>query len=202
MTGMDYHRDSYRVAKEKVDAADLDVELHDGNLKKVLPTFADDTFDAALSIEVLHTSRDLQADLAQLFRVVRPGGLLMITHRPKFYNIARCLAEGCPEDAVMVATTPQGRLKKAHHRIHYNWQSRREIETLYRQLGGTPEVLYPIGTFSGFLSDPLTTVCDPGTLDARQQAMLRQIETGVDDELLMASRYVLAVVRKNESSTE
>ena len=56
--------------------------------------------------------------------------------------------------------------------------------------------LHGIGPYSGFGVDPMRSICDPQKLSTRQLEMLGEIEDAVDDETLMASRYVLAALRK------
>jgi len=55
--------------------------------------------------------------------------------------------------------------------------------------------LRSIGVCSGFGDEPLTSLCDPGTLNEEQLRVPSKVESCVDD-LQMTGRYVLAVVRK------
>ena len=58
-------------------------EFHVHDLGQPLVQFADETFDAAVLALVLHHVDDRRALLAELFRVLRPGGRLVLsTHHP------------------------------------------------------------------------------------------------------------------------
>jgi ubiquinone/menaquinone biosynthesis C-methylase UbiE len=54
--------------------------------------FASETFDAIIAFEVLHHMEDVELALAELFRVLRPGGRFF-TYEPYAYNPYRRVAE-------------------------------------------------------------------------------------------------------------
>jgi ubiquinone/menaquinone biosynthesis C-methylase UbiE/uncharacterized protein YbaR (Trm112 family) len=54
--------------------------------------FADATFDAAIAYEVLHHMEDVKCALAELYRVLRPGGRVF-TYEPYAYNCYRRISE-------------------------------------------------------------------------------------------------------------
>ncbi len=70
---LEYHR--LRVAREQL--ADRAIRLLNGNLYQ-LP-FADDSFDKVILAEVLEHLSDDRAGLAEVVRVTRPGGLIVIS---------------------------------------------------------------------------------------------------------------------------
>lgn len=64
-----------------------DADLHVADLGRALP-FADDTFDDVVVSLVLHYLRDWSAPLAELRRVLRPGGrLLLSVYHPTVYKM-------------------------------------------------------------------------------------------------------------------
>lgn len=196
LTGIDFHRDSLRLCRDNAGNARVHVELIDGNLGREIERFPDDTFDAAMAIEVLYISRVLPQMMAHLSRLVRRGGLLFVTHRTRFYYLLQCLRRGKFEDAYFVSMGKEGRLPKGQHRIFYNWQSAADIDDLYDKAGMNIVMKYPIGPYSGFAPDPLEVICDPQKLSKRERELLRKIEMNFDAETLMASRYVLVIAQK------
>lgn len=62
-----------------------------GDDPTMLP-FADDSFDAALSSGVLEHVPDPAGSLAELYRVLKPGGVLFIYHFPNRYSYTEALA--------------------------------------------------------------------------------------------------------------
>lgn len=195
LTGIDYHRDSLRLAKINANKANVQAELIYGDLAKELARFPRSKFDAALAIESLHNNRRFLDLISRLKLLIRDGGLLFVTHRTRFYYITQCLAKRRFKDALLVATEKEGRLPKGLHRIYYNWQSSAEIDDIYSTLGMRIIKKQPIGPYSGFKPDALDSVCNPGQLSEPQIEMLREIETRFDFETLMASRYVLVVAQ-------
>ncbi|MBS2537916.1 class I SAM-dependent methyltransferase [Catenulispora sp. NF23] len=74
VTGMDSSVQMLELARTRL-GADADLRLAD--LSEPLP-FADDSFDDAVACLVLHYLRDWSAPLAELRRVLRPGGRLIV----------------------------------------------------------------------------------------------------------------------------
>jgi len=61
-----------------------------GDANGALP-FADGCFDAVLSCGVLEHTPDDRVSLAELYRVLKPGGLLLIYHLPNRYSVTEGL---------------------------------------------------------------------------------------------------------------
>lgn len=196
MTAIDFHKDSLRIAKEHAEKVGVEIDTHDGDFAKVLVQFEDESFDAAMSLEALYTTKDRTGVMRELVRVLRPGGLLFVTHRTRFYYLMQALAKGAIDDALLITQASEGRLLKKLHRIYYNWQSKAEIEILYEQLGLTIREMTGIGPYSGCESDPKAAVCDPGELSDSERATLKEVELAADPETMMASRYVLVAAQK------
>jgi SAM-dependent methyltransferase len=81
VVGLDYSRQMLRVAAEKLAASGradrVDLVYQPA---EALP-FPDGTFDAVACLEALEFTPDPDAVLAELARVLRPGGLLLLTNR-------------------------------------------------------------------------------------------------------------------------
>ncbi len=196
MTAIDFHKDSLRIAVENAEKAGVEVRSHDGDLQRVLEGLPDDSFDAVMSIEVLYTSKNRDGVMQELKRVLRPGGLMFVTHRTRFYYLTQALAKGALDDAKLIATKSEGRLLKKLHRIHYNWQSQSQIEETYEDLGLSIQHISGIGPYSGCEGDPKATICNPGEMSLQEQESLRGVESLADPETLMASRYILVAAKK------
>ncbi len=79
MTGGDVSSSAVEITRQRAEEAGLDVDVHVLDTR-TLP-FADDAFDAAFAWQVLtyHTPETLRVAIAELRRVVRPGGALLLT---------------------------------------------------------------------------------------------------------------------------
>lgn len=75
VTGIDVSSGMLVVAAENAHAAGVTLDLHQGDAHD-LP-FPDHSFDAALAVHVLHLLSDWRRALAEVARVVRPGGALI-----------------------------------------------------------------------------------------------------------------------------
>lgn len=198
VTGVDHHRDSLRIGRDNARKAGVSAVFVDADINEHLQHYSPGEFDAGVAIESLYTNRNYVQCLQDLARIVRSHGLLIVSHRTRFYYVMQCLMSGDLEDASFVARHNEGRLRKGRaHRIYYNWQSAADLDRLYGDLGMDILIKQPIGPYSGFTPDSLARICDPGTLSGRQQEILREIELKHSDpDTLMASRYVLVVARK------
>lgn len=196
LTGIDWHKDSLRLAKENLSKVGEQANLYDGDLVKKLWEFPAAAFDAILAIEVLYNCPQYKAVIARMSELLQPGGYLLISHRTRFYYLVQNLARKQFTDALYVARNKAGRLPKGQHRIYYNWQTSADLDELYGSAGMKILLKYPIGPYSGFAPDPLETVCDPGKLSENERQLLREIEMNYDRETQMAARYVLVVAQK------
>lgn len=195
VTGIDFHRDSLRIARRNLDAAGVKAELIEADLADALRGIGDASFDAAIAIESTYVIEQFDEIMDHLARVVRPGGLLFVTHRTRYFYLTRALAHGHYDDLALIAKHNSGKLRKGTHRTFHHWETRSQIEDTYTSRGMTLLSLHGIGPCSGFGDDPLASLCDPGKLDDGRRRILREVEA-CDDDLLMASRYVLAIARK------
>jgi ubiquinone/menaquinone biosynthesis C-methylase UbiE len=75
VTGFDSSPAMVELARQRLGA---DADLHVADLSQPLP-FEDDTFDDVVASLVLHYVRDWEAPLAELRRVLRPGGRLTLS---------------------------------------------------------------------------------------------------------------------------
>lgn len=95
VAGLDQSVESIRVAREHATAGDLDIEYQVGHAEQ-LP-FTDHSFDAVLCVDVLEHVDDVAAVIAEIHRVLHPGGLFLFdtinrTVRSRFVMIT--LLEG------------------------------------------------------------------------------------------------------------
>lgn len=197
LTGIDYNRDSLRLASEHCSEAGVKAELIYGQLNKEIQRLQENSYDAILAIEVLYVSREYAEIIRHLYDLLRHGGLLFVTHRTSYYYVLQSLANHNFKDAHTAATNREARLKKGKHRIYYNWQSAAEIHDIYNGLNAEIILQHPIGSYSGFFPDPLAVICNPEELSEDQLNWLRKIEVlHCDLDTAMACRYLLTVARK------
>ena len=163
----------------------VSISFQKGDVLKILQK-GNRSFDAILCIEVLYL-REAHREFLKAFRKrLRSGGLLMVTHRTKFFYITQALKKKDLESALFVLEHPEGKLWGSY----FNWQTAEELRHLYQEIGFPNVSLYPIGTFSEIL-------VDPETLPLEDRRKLFQLEDQFPDERTGCARYVLACAQKD-----
>jgi 2-polyprenyl-3-methyl-5-hydroxy-6-metoxy-1,4-benzoquinol methylase len=196
VTGIDIHRPSLERARGAAAEAGVPLELIQGDLSVKTRALPAERYDVVLCVAVLYTCPDFRDIVAELVRVMRPGGLLLATFRPPYYFVTTLLRQGKVRQALAVARSSEGVLRIATAPSYYNWQTEDELAALYDQSGLHVVELRPLGVFSGTGYDGMAGVADPERLkDTRERAALEELEKGAD-AVRGAGRYTLAVGRK------
>ena len=85
VTGIDFSPGMLKIAKEKAEIMDIDVELQEMDIQKM--TFSENSFDTIVSNCVFCTVPDPIAGLREVFRVLKPGGKVIFLEHMKSRNI-------------------------------------------------------------------------------------------------------------------
>jgi ubiquinone/menaquinone biosynthesis C-methylase UbiE len=195
--GIDYHESSLSSAADAARSAGVTIELRRGELLESLRRLDDSTFDAALCMEVLYTCVDRDRILAELCRVVRPGGHLLASFASPAYLMGSLLRQGRLDDALRVKRQRDGMLRLATMPAYYNWTTRDEIPVIYEGLGLSLRGIHPIGVWTGHGGDAMAAIVDLGqTRSADDLQRLYEIETSIPDDQLGMARYHLAIGQK------
>lgn len=185
VTGIDTSPFALKRARGHCQEENVSVSFLKGDVSKILEK-SDRLFDAILCIEVLYL-REKYREFLSLFRNhLAPGGLLLVSHRTKFYYITLALKKNDLESALFVMEHSEGKLWDSY----FNWQTVEELRRIYQETG-FPEVdLYPIGTFSEIF-------IDPEALSPENRHRLFRLESEFRDERKGCARYLLACACKS-----
>jgi len=74
MSAIDRDEELITAAREKREGAMIDFSVQDASSL----TFPDDSFDAVFDLADLHNSKEWRSGIAELYRVLKPGGLLIM----------------------------------------------------------------------------------------------------------------------------
>jgi ubiquinone/menaquinone biosynthesis C-methylase UbiE len=125
VVGCDFSAGMLRHAAERL-RADAGVSLVRGDATR-LP-FADAAFDAAVSTEAFHWFPDQDAALAELRRVIRPGGrLLLALVSPPFELVADVVAAGMRLAGQPLWWTSPAKLRAQVERAGFRVERQRRI---------------------------------------------------------------------------
>jgi len=144
VTGIDTSAFALGRARRHARAAGVAVRWLRGDLLRLLRR-EPSAYDAALCAEVLYLSPRYREMLAVLRDAVRPGGLICVSHRPRWYYLVEALRAGDLDAAQFVATHGEGPFRDSRY---YNWQGLEALRALYQELGLTVRAIHPIDTWA------------------------------------------------------
>jgi trans-aconitate methyltransferase len=155
-------------------------------VEEVLASHPHAPYDIVVCAEVLYLCREYRQILRALAGTVRPGGLLCVSHRPKFYYLLEALKQYDLTSAAAVASHSEGPFRDA---AYYNWQTADELRQLYASMGLQWVACYPIDRFAwlGGIS--------PATLSQEQRDQLLRLELESPHGAECA-RYVLVIAQR------
>ena len=187
VTGVDTSGFGLRRAQAHARAAGVEATFVRGDVVDVLRR-QPRQFDLVVCAEVVYLSRNYREMLQALAQAVRPGGLLCVSHRPKFYYLIEALKQYDIATAAHVLATGEGSFRDSQY---YNWQTPDELRTLYEQtLGLRWLAMYPIDRLA-WLSG-----ISPSKLSDAQREQWLTLELDSAEEGDACARYLLVVAMK------
>ncbi|MBI3319777.1 MAG: methyltransferase domain-containing protein, partial [Candidatus Omnitrophica bacterium] len=141
LIGLDTSAFGLRRARRHAATLRLSVQLHRGDIAQMRRWIAPGSLDVVICAEVLYLCPNYRALLELLAESLKPGGLLIVSHRPALYYLACAMLRGNPEQAVSVARRREGPSPDADY---HNWQTEEDLAELYRALKLDLLGCYPI----------------------------------------------------------
>jgi len=188
VTGIDTSGFALRRAREHAKAAGVEAAFIQGDLLQVLRRRPAPQFDVVVCAEVVYLSPRYRQMLETLAAAVRPGGLLCVSHRPKFYYLLEALRQYDLSTAADVLRRSEGPFRDSRY---YNWQTEEELRALYGSLGLRWIALHPIDRLAW-----LSGISPSGLSDAQRDQWLRWELGSADEAAGCCSRYVLVVASR------
>ncbi len=132
LMGIDASIFALRRARQHARERGLRVRLQRGNLTDLRRWVAPNSFDVVICAEVLYLCRNYRDILKRLVESLKPGGLLVASHRPPLHYIGYGLHHGDPAGAAGVLGRSEGNSPEGGY---HNWQTEAELRALYHELG-------------------------------------------------------------------
>ena len=152
----------------------------------------DCAYDCVICTEVTYMLKNYDQVINGLARVLRPGGLLVLSVRPKLFYILDKIRNNDLLGAFSVCRNNDG-----HERNwFFNWYLADELKQKLAVLGILDIQCFGIGVCSGIEGDPQAGFCRPSKLDDAQKARLFEIEMELALLYPDCGRYILAIGRK------
>jgi len=155
---------------------------------------ADRVYDAVLCIEMLYMIPEHQSVLADLVRILKEGGILAVSVRPRLYYV---LYHMMRKDLIQVETA----LVSSSSRDHgfFSWWESTSLREKLTSLGLCDVQLAGLGVATGIDGDPQACFARPSDFEAdEQRAKLLQLESALGTRYPDCGRYILAVGRKGK----
>lgn len=189
VTGLDTSGFALRRAKQHVRQAGVDATFVRGGILEALSRQPQVQYDIVICAEVLYLSQQYRQLLRTLAGAVRPGGLLCVSHRPKFYYLLEAMKQYDLDAARYVATHQEGPCAGGGYRGYFNWQTEAELRALYEALELRWLAAHPI--------DRLVWLAglSPSTMTPAQQHQWLQLERELD-EARTVGRYLLVIAQR------
>lgn len=188
VTGIDTSAFALRRAKRHASAAGVEAEFIRGDLLDVLGQ-SRQQYDVVVCAEVLYLSPRYRQMLEALAKAVRPGGLLCVSHRSKFYYLLEAMKQYDLETAATVLQRHEGPFRDSRY---YNWQTQEDLRALYRAVGFRILALEPIDRFAWLGG------MNPSQLTNDQRDTWVKLELESSHEAAMCARYVLVIAAHPE----
>jgi ubiquinone/menaquinone biosynthesis C-methylase UbiE len=193
VTGIDTSGFALRRARRHAISAGVRATFVRGDFVEALRRRPERRFDLAVCAEVAYLSPQYRQMLVALAEALRPGGLLFVSHRPKFYYLIEAIRQYDTSTAAEVLRRGEGPFRESQY---YNWQSEEELRALYGSLGLRWVALHPIDQLA-WLSR-----IDLKQLTPEQHAQWLELELrGAPDLAATCSRFVLVVAEKPTGKT-
>lgn len=185
VTGVDTSGLALHRCRRHAQEAGAAVHLIRADLTRWLPRQPNDSYDAVICNEVLYLRPNHRELLEGLIRVLRPGGLCFISHRPTGYYLAEAFQRKDFKSVQLLLTAREGELNGSY----YNWQEREQLLERYRELKVEVLSVTPIGFFSWW-------AVNPEPLDPEAEELLFKADLAAQTWCPGTGRYLLVCGRK------
>ena len=183
VAGIDTSGFALRRARAHAREAGVSARFVQGDLMEELGRHPEWQYDIVVCAEVVYQSTQWRLMVERLAGAVRPGGLLCVSHRPKFYYLVEAMKRGGVEATAMILREQEGALQY-YEPGYYNWQTPEELETFYGSLGLRWLGPFPVDRFAWLAG------VDPSQLTDEQRARLLALERAELPTAACCARYV------------
>ncbi|MDY0103881.1 MAG: methyltransferase domain-containing protein [Lentimicrobium sp.] len=189
VTATDLKKSYFRFISKKINGKG-NVEFRHETLDQSLENLPADYFDVILCLELLYNLPDPQQNIKKLSKLLKPGGVLITSHRSLGYYLYRYAKEKNFNAARLI-------LDDKHP--DYNAQTVQSLTIMCGEAGLELMRMAPIGMFSGFGSDAFSGILNPAKLVDEHKDELFQIETNPALVELFANsaRYNLMIAKRS-----
>ena len=157
---------------------------------------ASSSIDIVLFTEVSFYSPDWEKSLMDIYRVLRPGGVFISSHRSRYFNVMSLLSLGDFQTAKQILNTNFGRLYITTDLL-FSWNDSFATREILERAGFSIKKIAGIGVLSGIEGDPHELLAEPGRLSEGELDALMELEKHLGETVPDAGRYMLFISKKD-----
>ena len=193
--GVDFSPRSLESARRAAASAGLtNVEFTEADAAEFMRRAPSASFDAIVCAEMLYNLPEYKQTLAEIFRALKPGGLLFASFRSQWYELLRSVRARDFESAKAAAKSREGHWGGGA--VWSCWHTPQEVAEQLSAAGFEPPELRAIGPLSGLQEDAISAVAQPSKLDPAEREALLEVELVVSEQYAGQGRYILAIARR------
>jgi ubiquinone/menaquinone biosynthesis C-methylase UbiE len=198
VAGIDLSGPALNSARRYAAEEGVEVSFMAGSIEEVSARFRPESFDVVISTEVLYMVKDYERALEGLTRALKPGGLLILSLRPRMFYVLLFTLNNRMEEARRLALNDELYVNNGT----LNCQSGAEMSALLERNGIRSIEKKGIGVLSGIPGDPQSCFVIPADLDRSDWDGLFQMEIKLGENLFENARYVLVSGIKGSNEDE
>lgn len=198
--GIDFSPEAINRARQYAGELGIrNIDYRVGDIHQVVRAWPGVSVHVILMTEVTFFYPRWRDDIAELQRILVPGGILGIAFRPQYYDALQLIKNRMWEQLDLLLNSRSGPLYG--DTADFTWQKSAEVAALFT---GEMEMdlmeLIGIGCCSGIEHDPHASIARPAKLDQDEKERLMRLEVVLGQEIPDAGRYMLAIARKKTNS--
>jgi 2-polyprenyl-3-methyl-5-hydroxy-6-metoxy-1,4-benzoquinol methylase len=186
VTGVDLSPEAIRIAGQYAQQNNVAIDLTVQDINEDTANFPSNSFDCILCTEMIYMAVDPHAVLKDFSRLAKPGGLVIVSFRPKMYYLLNAVLNHSWKNIEVISRT-QGTTLNG---IRLNWFTSDEIITLLKQMEISMLRICSIGKFSGIEGDPQACFCNPAGLNDEDRENLMELEIRYAETDVECGRYL------------
>lgn len=170
------------------------VETHEADAASYSSGLAPASLDMALCCEVLYNVPEWKAVLSSLSKALKPGGVLVVSLRSRWFELQRAAAAKDMKSARAARDGRQGRFGGGD--AWSCWHTPEEAAQAVTEAGLAVERVAGIGVLSGLPDDPAGRILSPSRLAEDERGVLFELESSLASEYAGQGRYIAVVARR------
>ncbi|MBI1870507.1 MAG: class I SAM-dependent methyltransferase [Chlamydiae bacterium] len=195
MIGVDFTSAVIQKARQYAQSLGIhNIEFVESDVHTYLKSARRHCYDIALMTEVSFILPSYKEVIAEVYRVLSPGGLFFISFRSQYFNLLYSVRRRDRQGMRLVRDQREGHWGDGS--AWFSWQTSEDVRHLLSNVGFQIQGLYGVGVASGIEGDPLSVIAQPSKLTPQEQAHLMDLELSLAKQYVDCGRYILAIAEK------